>query len=101
MVGKAKSMKEFEGLVLEALEELDDLRASIEYDEEVMGGTLGFIDEIEGGVKQLYEKMENGTYQLGEGELTFMDIVNNTDATLLPFKHLFSRIEETHKKGFD
>ena len=94
-------MKEFEGLVLEALEELDDLRASIEYDEEAMGGTLGFIDELEGGVRQLYEKVESGTYKPGEGELAFMDIVRNASENVLPFKQLFFRIEETHKQGFN
>jgi len=38
MAGKANSLQEFEVLVREALNELDDLRASIEYDEESVGG---------------------------------------------------------------
>ena len=100
MVGKANSMEEFKLLVKEALAEIDDLRASIEYDEESMGGALGFIDELEASVKQLYERIENGSYQPGDGELSFMEIVRNADAQLLPFKHLFLRIEETHEKGF-
>ncbi|HEY5601971.1 MAG TPA: hypothetical protein VIM41_02580 [Gammaproteobacteria bacterium] len=93
-------MAEFKLLVREAMAEIDDLRASIEYDEEYMGGALGFIDELEAAVKQLYESIENGTYQPKQGELPFMEIVRNADAQLLPFKHLFSRIEETHKQGF-
>lgn len=100
MAGKANSLQEFEVLVREALNELDDLRASIEYDEESMGGALGFIDELDAGVKQLYEQIENGSYHPGEGELAFMEVVRNADESLLPFKHLFLRIEETHKKGF-
>ncbi|WP_455207838.1 hypothetical protein [Kaarinaea lacus] len=99
MVAKATSMAEFKILVREALGEIDDLRASIEYDEENMGGALGFIDELEGAVKQLYESIENGTYQPGVGELPFMEIVRNADAQLLPFKNLFARIEESHKAG--
>jgi len=101
MVGKANSMEEFKFLVKEALDEIDDLRASIEYDEEFMGGALGFIDELEASVKQLYERIENGTYQPGDGELSFMGIVRNADSQLLPFKHLFLRIEETHEHGFE
>ena len=100
MVGKANSMKEFEFLVKEALDEIDDLRASFETDEELMGGAMGFIDELEASVKQLYERIENGTYQPGDGELSFMEIVRNADSQLLPFKHLFLRIEETHEHGF-
>lgn len=100
MVGKANSIEEFKFLVKEALDEIDDLRASIEYDEESMGGAMGFIDELEASVKQLYERIENGTYQPGDGELSFMEIVRNADSQLLPFKHLFLRIEETHEKGF-
>jgi hypothetical protein len=100
MAGKATSMAEFKVLVREALAEIDDLRASIDYDEEYMGGALGFIDELEGAVKLLYESIENGTYKPGQGELPFMEIVRNADAQLLPFKQLFSRIEESHKHGF-
>jgi hypothetical protein len=101
MAGEATSMAEFRMLVREALGEIDDLRASIEYDEEYMGGALGFIDELEGSVKQLYESIENGTYQPKQGELPFMEIVRNADAQLLPFKQLFSRIEESHEHGFE
>ena len=101
MVGKANSMLELKALVREALDELDDLRASIDYDEENMGGALGFLDELDAGVKQLYERIENGSYQPGEGELAFMEVVRNADSSLLPFKQLFTRIEETHKKGFE
>ena len=100
MVGKANSMEEFKIMVKEALDEIDDLRASIEYDEENMGGAMGFIDELEASVKQLYERIENGTYQPGDGELSFMEIVRNADSQLLPFKHLFLSIEETHEQGF-
>ncbi len=101
MEGKANSLQEFKTLVREALGEIDDLRASIEYDEEFMGGAQGFIDELEASVKQLYERIESGTYRPGDGELSFMEIVRNADSSLLPFKHLFMRIEETHEKGFD
>ena len=72
-----------------------------EYDEDFMGGAMGFIDELEASVKQLYERIENGTYKPGDGELSFMEIVRNADKQLLPFKHLFLRIEETHEHGFE
>ena len=101
MVGKANSLAEFKSLVREALDEIDDLRASIDYDEEFMGGALGFVDELDAGVRQLYERIESGEYKPQQGELVFMEVVRNADANLLPFKQLFSRIEESHKLGFD
>ena len=101
MIGKANSLAEFKSLVREALDEIDDLRASIDYDEENMAGALGFIDELDAGVRQLYERIENGDYQPKQGELVFMEVVHNADADLLPFKNLFSRIEQSHKLGFD
>jgi len=69
MAGKATSMAEFKMLVREALGEIDDLRASIEYDEENMGGALGFIDELEGSVKQLYEMKASRAVPTSQGRV--------------------------------
>lgn len=86
-------------LVREALDEVDSLRASIEYDEEYMGNAMSFINDLEAGVKALYERINSGNYKPGEGELPFMEIVRNVDSHLLPFKHLFIQIEEIHNSG--
>jgi hypothetical protein len=98
---RAKSMKEYIGIVKEALYEIDDLRASVEYDEEYMEGALSFINDLDAGVRRLLQSLEDGSYEFGKGELPFIDIVRNVSDNLLPFKHLFMRIELTHKQGLD
>ncbi len=96
---KARTMDEYRGLIDEALMELSELRASIEYDEEFMGGGFAFIDDLEHGVKQLKVSIEEGAYTFGKNRLGFMTIVQNANSALLPFKFLFTRINETHEKG--
>jgi hypothetical protein len=94
-------MKEYIGIVKEVLYEIDELRASVEFDEEFMEGALSFINDLDAGVRSLLQSLEDGSYEFGKGELPFMDIVRNVGDNLLPFKHLFIRIELTHKQGLD
>ncbi|MCG6971499.1 MAG: general secretion pathway protein GspF [Gammaproteobacteria bacterium] len=98
---RASSMREYIGIVKEALYEIDDLRASVEYDEEYMDGALSFINDLDAGVRTLLQSLEDGSYEFGKGELPFIEIVRNVSDNLLPFKHLFMRIELTHKQGLD
>jgi hypothetical protein len=77
------------------------LRASVEYDEEYMSGASSFLGDLETGVKTLQKSIEDGSYEFGKGELPFIGIVRNARDDLLPFKHLFMRIEVTHKQGLD
>ena len=98
---RASSMEEYRSLIHEALDELDDLRASIEYDEEYMEGALALVTPIDNGLKALLKSIDDGAYQFGQGELAFMDVVRRADSSLLPFKFLFTRIERTHKEGLD
>ena len=92
-------MREYQDLVQQVLDDMLDLRAAVEYDEEFMGGVLIFVDELETGIRQLLASMAKGEYQFSEHELPFMAIVRNTDAHLLPFKNLLMLINYTHTKG--
>jgi len=94
-------MKEYIDIVREALYEIDELRASVEFDEEYMEGALGFINDLDSGVRSLLHSLESGSYEFGKGELPFIEIVRNVSDNLLPFKHLFMRIEMTHKQGLE
>lgn len=98
---RAKSMKEYIDIVKDALYEIEELRASVEFDEEFMEGALSFANDLEAGVRKLLQSLEDGSYQFGVGELPFIDIVRNVNDNLLPFKHLFMRIEMTHKQGLE
>jgi len=94
-------MQEYMDIVQETIYEIDELRASVEYDEEFMGGATSFLSDLETGVRALQKSLEDGSYEFGKGELPFIDIVRNARDDLLPFKHLFMRIELTHIQGLD
>ena len=98
---RAKSMQQYMDIIQETLYEIDELRASVEYDEDYMAGATSFLGDLESGVRALQKSIEDGSYEFGKGELPFIDIVRNSRDDLLPFKHLFMRIEQTHKQGLD
>ena len=97
----ARSMQEYIELVNAALDEIFDLRASIEYDEEYMGNAMLFLDDLEKGVKDLLKSLQSGDYEFGGEPLPFTNIVRNSDERLLPFKHLMNLIIKTHEQGLD
>ncbi|MDH5327032.1 MAG: general secretion pathway protein GspF [Gammaproteobacteria bacterium] len=97
----ARSIQEYIELVNAALDEIFDLRASIEYDEEYMGDASIFLSELERGVKSLLQSLQSGDYEFGGEPLSFAHIVKKTDERLLPFKHLLNLIIKTHEQGLD
>lgn len=100
-IPRAKSTEEYVGLIEQALDDVFDLRQSIEYDEEYMADARGFIDALENSLKQIYDSMKQGTYKFATGDLAFMEIVNKYHEAQIPFKFLLKRINETHLKGLD
>ena len=96
-----KSLDEYIEWVKQALFEDKDMRASVEFDEEFMGDTLIFVDPLEGEIKKLYNDLINDRYEFSSESLSFMQIVEKNDLTLLSFKFLLQRINETHTKGLD
>ena len=95
----ARSMEEYTRILQDILDELADLRAAIEYDEEFMDGSIKLIVPIEEGVNKLVAEIDSGSYEFGVGELEFVEIAKNANDHVLPFKTLFLRVEKTHKLG--
>ncbi|MDH5472428.1 MAG: general secretion pathway protein GspF [Gammaproteobacteria bacterium] len=98
---RAKTVDEYVALVKEAIYEVDDMRAAIEYDEEGMGDVAKFIDELESNLKEVFDAMVKGTYCWRTGDLKYMDLIRNMDEGTLPFRALLVQINETHKKGLE
>ena len=94
-------MQEYVSMLDEILDELEQLRFSIEYGEEFMEGSLALIAPMESGVKQLLQQIEDGRYRFSEGEYDIFDIAKNANSLILPFKHLVARPEITHGHGID
>ncbi len=88
-------------LVSQALIDVEELRSSIEYDEEFMGGALSVAEKLENNLRALYASMIGGSYQFADEDLDFMAVVNTTPEIWLPFKPLLRLINQTHRKGLE
>ena len=100
-IPRAHSTQEYVSMVEQAIDEVWDLRQSIEYDEDYMADSRAFIDRLDVMLKQLYQSMKDGEYKFATGDLPFMEIVENYHDAQLPFKFLLKRINATHLKGLD
>lgn len=98
---RPKTVEQYVELVKQALFEVEDMRAAIEYDMEGMGQIPEFIEQLEAQVGHLREQMVAGTYQFATGDLAFMGLVKAKDETQLPCRQLLILINETHLHGLD
>lgn len=88
-------------LVQSALDDVIDLKMSAEYDMDDMGAVLSFIGELEKEVTQMLSDIKSGSYEFKDEDLPLMNIVNAQNDFMLPFKSLFMRINDTHRKGLE
>ncbi len=98
---RARTLEEYRELVRQALLDAQDLRASIEFDEEFMGDAGVFLDPLEASLRALHDSLADGSYTFSTEDLPFMAIVKATDIGLLPFKFQLLQINETHVLGLD
>lgn len=88
-------------LVSQALIDAEELRSSIEYDEEEMGGAAGLTEKLENNLKSLYASLLGGSYQFADENLDFMEVVNKAPDVGIPFKPLLRLINQTHRLGLE
>ncbi len=98
---RAKTVEEYVAWLKDALYEVEDMRASIEYDEEGMGATKPYIEEIESSLKEIFKQMESGDYCWNTGDLSYIPVIRDLDENVVPFRQLLIRINDTHKKGLE
>ena len=98
---RARSSDEYVQLVEQAIDEVFDLRQSIEYDEEEMAEARGFIDELEKILKDIYQSMKDGSYEFATGDLPYVSLLSKYHEAVVPFRFLLKRINETHMKGLE
>lgn len=96
---KPRTPEEYVDLVEQALFEIEELRASVEYDLEEMGDAMEFLDVLETGVRQLRQAMADGSYRFADEDLPFMAAVEAASDLVLPFKSLLRLINDTHRSG--
>ncbi|HIP53519.1 MAG TPA: general secretion pathway protein GspF [Chromatiales bacterium] len=97
---RARTADEYIEWVKQAVFEVDDLHACMEFDMEDIGQFPPFLEPLVEGVKGLYQSMCDGSYRFGREDLPFMDLVQRYGDEI-PFHTLLKQINETHRKGLD
>ena len=98
---RARTVEEYVALVQDALYEIQDMRAAIEFDSEGMGEAPQVIGELERTLNELYDSMKSGDYCWKTGDLRYMDFIRDMDESAIPFRSLLIRINDTHKNGLE
>lgn len=99
-VRRPKTADDYIDLIKNARFEVDELRASLEYDLEGLGGdALKVAEELDVHISDIYKSMQDGSYEFEDKDLPFMTLVRSVDSYSLPFKDLLNIINETHRKG--
>lgn len=88
-------------LVNQALIDAEELRSSIEYDEEYMSDAMGIAEKLENNLKALYASLIGGSYQFADEDLDFMEIINKAPDVWVPFKPMLRLINQTHRQGLE
>jgi hypothetical protein len=98
---RAHSTEEYIDMVKQAIDEVFDLRQAIEFDEEFISDGRSLVDDLEKQLKALYESMKDGSYKFATGDLPYVAMLERHRESLIPFKYLLKRINETHNKGLE
>ncbi len=98
---RARSTNEYVSMIEQALDDIWDIRQSIEFDGEGIVDIGTFIDELEVDLKDIYQSMKDETYEFATGDFPFMAKLDNYHESMIPFRYLLVRINETHMKGLE
>lgn len=103
-VRRARSTEEYIEMVRQAVFEVDDLRACLEwdYDSDAMqiARAVPYLEPLGEQVKALQQSMLEGNYDFATGNLPFMQILSSYPDQL-PFAQLLESINATHCHGLD
>ncbi len=98
---RARTEEEFIYLINQALDEIFDLRAAIEYDEEFMDNAPMIVEPLNNGLTRLLNAVKSGEYTPGEGDyVEFLHLLKNTDQRAIPFWSVLKLILDTHNEGY-
>lgn len=101
MIKRPSTPEAYVDLIKQAMFEVEELRAAIEYDMEGMQDSVAFIDDLQTAIKRVYDSMVDGSYYFQDKDLAFMEIVRQHGTFSLPFRDLLNLINDTHRKGLE
>jgi hypothetical protein len=98
---RARNADELVEIINQALDEVEDLRAAIEYDEEFKGESSIIIKPVSAGLIRLLSAVNDNSYKPGEGDwLDFLESLRDMDHRAVPFWPLLKQVIETHEQGY-
>jgi hypothetical protein len=98
---RAQSAEEYVGLLEQVIFDLEELRASADYDMEAIDTNTAYLGVLLEELRELRASMADGSYLFGRNDLPFMRIVKQHNERELPVIKLLYQINETHKQGLD
>ena len=99
-IDRPKSAEEYVELVESALDELNELTASYEFDVEDAGSAVAILEPLKEGLRKLRASMADGSYFFENKDLPFMVLVNRYHQAI-PFTEVLATINKTHREGLD
>ena len=97
---RPKTVEEYVKLVDQAIIEVDEMMACIEFESEDSGSQSRFLDPVLANLRDIRASMADGSYSFDDKDLPFMGVANKLGNTL-PFSELLAVINITHRKGLD
>ncbi|HHB11787.1 MAG TPA: hypothetical protein ENK62_01135 [Chromatiales bacterium] len=100
---RPRTLEAFHELVKQALFEIDELRAAVEYelDEEGPPPELELLGPIRAELEELLARLDAGSYDFGGEPLRYMAHIQALDTPGLPIRPLLLRINDTHCHGLE
>lgn len=97
---RPKSAEEYVRLVDQAIIEIEEFIACLEFDMENPGDQLRVLNPLLDEVRLIRAGMADGSYEFENKDLPFMDVANRLSSQL-PFTHLLAVINLTHRHGLN
>jgi hypothetical protein len=97
---RARTVDEYVEWIKQAVFEVQELRACLEYDLEDPQRLPSYLEQLETSVNSIFDAMKNGNYQFSRHPLPFMDLIQRFGEEI-PFSTLLKQINETHQQGLD
>lgn len=97
---RPKTAEAYVHLIDQAIIEVDEFMACLEFDMEDPGDQLRILQPLLQSLRDLRQSMRDGSYIFEQKDLPFMEVANRL-STQLPFSHLLALINETHRNGLN
>jgi hypothetical protein len=95
-----KTVKEYVRLIDQAIIEIDEFIACLEFDMDEPGEQISVLQPVLNSLQVIRHSMEDGSYEFKNADLPFMEVANKL-TTQLPFSQLLAVINETHRQGLN